>query len=1207
MKQIVNLFILLSINILFSQNNINLNSKKLEKRKIFEDQSGKIVTNPEQIQTILEKKKIEEIINTPKLKFKSSAAVHLCSNNNFEEFETISGVNYLKDYKYTITDPLNPTQCVTPFVTATSGIAEYNPTNTGLMVTTVPANYIDEFIGSINAFDQFALKINYKSSNTTSGVVHAKRFKTNNEDKVTLNYKAVLQSIDGSGHQNEQPFIKIRIIKSNGSIADEFCLIGDPSNCIFTQAPNYEAGSIVLFTSNWQNVSLDISSIPNNEEFTIEMTAARCGLGGHFGYAYIDDLCLAHSDENLQGSIELNPLFQICPNLPIDVCGTFTIPNSGGISANVTGITLNVLNNNNAIVYSSSTPTTLDLNTKIFCFQLNAANFPNVINANYNVSATINYSTTQTNCSGTAFNSVTDPDANIGWDISFLNCTPDCNFSLQTGTLNMCDTNSDGKEFFDLTNIENQLIGTQTGLTISYFNTYNDASTNTNSITNPTNFESYSSTLYARITKDATCYKIIAFQLLVKNPFASISGILNVCQGSTDLTASQGVSYLWSTGETTQTISVSSVGTYTVTVVDDEGCSSSKSVTILPSQVAVSPTIEVIQPTCSVGTGTITITSPAAEFSIDGGLTWSTNNSFTNLNVGFYNIKIRTINNCYSYNSTVHIIPFLSDYPYFNSVQPTSCDGLGEITITTVASEYSFDNGVTWTTNNVASNLPMGTYLIRTKDSNGCISNFNSVTLYGEFLSIPTYVFSPPYCSNLGSIIFTSVSDFYSIDGGTTWQTSNTFNNLPAGSYLVKLKNNLGCTSPTQYVYLTSLENTYPNYTINDAGCNTYASIVVNTIADEYSFDNGLTWTTSNTLTNIYGGGVTFPIKIKKGGNCYSLTSNAYVSSTFLPLPVVTNYSILICDNQNNGNEPVNLTIYNNQFIVNSTNFTFTYYNSLNGAQNQIASDQITNSLSYLLNTNSKIIYVNVKDTYGCFSIAELQLDLIPTPIPTIEDLFYLCENYTVKLTENQYFDSYLWSTGETTPSIIVNQPGQYQLTVTENHGNVICSTTKSINVVLSNPAIFQQTITSDWTDDNNIITVNVTGQGDYEYSLNGIDYQDSNVFTNLEYGEYTIYARDKHGCGISSDEIYLLMYPKYFTPNGDGYNDFWKIKFSDNEPNLTIKIFDRQGKLVKQFGSLSQGWDGNYNGNPLPSTDYWFVVTRQNGKTHKGHFSLKR
>ena len=98
-----------------------------------------------------------------------------------------------------------------------------------------------------------------------------------------------------------------------------------------------------------------------------------------------------------------------------------------------------------------------------------------------------------------------------------------------------------------------------------------------------------------------------------------------------------------------------------------------------------------------------------------------------------------------------------------------------------------------------------------------------------------------------------------------------------------------------------------------------------------------------------------------------------------------------------------------------------------------------------------------------------------------------------------------------------------------------------------------------------------------------------------------------KNGCGEIIEEVYLLMYPKFFTPNGDGYNDYWKIKFSENEPNLSIKIFDRYGKFIKQLRANSEGWDGTYLGKQCFSTDYWFIVTRENGQEHKAHFTLKR
>ena len=1202
MKQLFALVLLLTNFFLFSQNQT---TKEIKKIKI-EDSNGNLITDSIQIEQFLAKRNTEIEANK-KLRFRATLSpVHLCSNNNFEEFENNSGTNVLKNFLYTVVDPINPTQCATPNSTANQEIAQYNPSQTNLMASTVNSTYIDEFIGNIQAFDQFALKINHKDSSPTSGVVQAKRFKTNNETSVIFNYKVVLQSITGNDHDNEQPFFKAKIKNKNGITVSEFCLIGDPTNCIFTQAPGYQSGSIVLYTPNWQAGNLDISAIPNNEEFTIEFTAARCGLNGHFGYAYIDDLCVNRSNENLQGSIELDPLYKICPQLPIDVCGSFTIPNSGGIAANVASITLNVYDSSNNSIYTTTTTSSLNLTTNTFCFQLTAANLVNVTTGNYNVGVTINYTIVQTNCAGTNFNIASDNDANPGWDISFLNCTADCDIPLQTGILKACDNNDDGKEFFNLPLVDTQIIGTQTGLTLSYFTNYNDAFNNTNTITTFANYESYSGTLYARITKDATCFKIIAFQLVVKNPSATISGILNVCSGSTVLKASPGVSYLWSTGAITQDATVTSVGTYSVIITDADGCVSNASVTILPSTVAVSPTIDVIQPTCFVSTGTITITSPAAEYSYDNGVTWTTNNQMTNLSIGTYPIKIKTINNCYSYSTPISIVSFLSEYPLYNSVDPTSCNDFGSITITTVASQYSFDDGVTWTTNNTATNLPIGTYKIRTKDTFGCISNFNSVVLYSQFLPAPDYTSIAPYCSNLGSITITTPASEYSFDGGTTWQTSNTLNNLTSGSYIIKIKNAQGCTSPNVYVYLVSFENSYPNYTVDPAGCNKYATVTITTPGDLYSFDGGTTWSSNNTLPNL-AGGENLQLKVKINPNCETYNQSVYISSSFKPLPVVSNFATLICDNQNNGNENTNLSNFNSDLIANPNNYTFTYYHTQNGALTQSSSDLISNFTTFNLNVVNKIIYVVITDNFGCFSIANLDLTLIATPIINLEEKYYLCEGYTVTLTENNYFDSYTWSTGETTPSITVSQPGNYSLTVTETHGSIICSTTEVVPVILSNPAVITQFVTQDWTESNNVITVNVTGLGDYEYSLNDIDYQDSNVFYDLDLGEYTIYVRDKHGCGTVFDDIYLLMHPKYFTPNGDGYNDYWKIKFSENEPNLTVKIFDRYGKLLKQLDTNSIGWDGKYLGKDVPSTDYWFVVTRENGKEHKGHFSLKR
>jgi gliding motility-associated-like protein len=178
---------------------------------------------------------------------------------------------------------------------------------------------------------------------------------------------------------------------------------------------------------------------------------------------------------------------------------------------------------------------------------------------------------------------------------------------------------------------------------------------------------------------------------------------------------------------------------------------------------------------------------------------------------------------------------------------------------------------------------------------------------------------------------------------------------------------------------------------------------------------------------------------------------------------------------------------------------------------------------------------------------------------------------------------------------------------VTDDYDTISCSSTKSFVVKKSNKATINTIETKDWTDNDNVITVFATGNGEYEYSIDGVNYQTSNQFTGLNSDKYTVLVRDKNGCGTATNEVYLLMFPRFFTPNGDGYNDTWKIKFSDIEAGMTVKIFDRYGKIIKVLSTNTDSWDGTYNGTELSATDYWFVVTRANGIEYKGHFSLKR
>ena len=251
----------------------------------------------------------------------------------------------------------------------------------------------------------------------------------------------------------------------------------------------------------------------------------------------------------------------------------------------------------------------------------------------------------------------------------------------------------------------------------------------------------------------------------------------------------------------------------------------------------------------------------------------------------------------------------------------------------------------------------------------------------------------------------------------------------------------------------------------------------------------------------------------------------------------------------------------------------------------------------------SQVIYAKVTNS-NCFDTIPITISVNIFELNTPNITVNICEEDDVYLQAELGF-SYLWSTGETTSSISVNTQGIYTVDIISTYE---CFATQTFIVRSSEKATINEIIINDLSNENSAQII-VSGNGDYEYSLDGINYQNSSIFTNLDGGDYVIFVQDKKGCGVSTKSFYILDYPKFFTPNNDGYNDTWYIKDLEKRgiEASKIYIFDRYGKLLKQITPLDQGWDGTFNGVPLPSTDYWFLMEQPNGKVVSSHFALKR
>jgi gliding motility-associated-like protein len=190
---------------------------------------------------------------------------------------------------------------------------------------------------------------------------------------------------------------------------------------------------------------------------------------------------------------------------------------------------------------------------------------------------------------------------------------------------------------------------------------------------------------------------------------------------------------------------------------------------------------------------------------------------------------------------------------------------------------------------------------------------------------------------------------------------------------------------------------------------------------------------------------------------------------------------------------------------------------------------------------------------------------------------------------------------------------GTVNYVFTPDAGQCASATAMDITVNPSNTLIdFKWTVTEPFSE-NQVITISAIQPGNYLYQLDSGSFQTSPVFGNVSYGVHTVTVSDPDGCSapLTKGPIFVVDYPKFFTPNGDGENDTWNIDSLMSDANAKIFVFDRYGKLLKEIRPNDSGWNGSYNGKPMPANDYWFVLEyfdEQNIKQiFKSHMALKR
>ena len=244
-----------------------------------------------------------------------------------------------------------------------------------------------------------------------------------------------------------------------------------------------------------------------------------------------------------------------------------------------------------------------------------------------------------------------------------------------------------------------------------------------------------------------------------------------------------------------------------------------------------------------------------------------------------------------------------------------------------------------------------------------------------------------------------------------------------------------------------------------------------------------------------------------------------------------------------------------------------------------------------------------IQPTLACWETATFNLTSCiweitgDQPIDAVEESVFLCDTGDVTLQANSaiFNPTYMWSNGASTEFIIVNIPGIYTVEITDG-----CST----RIITYNVSQVGQPEINQILSDGNSIIIETNLGGDLEYSLDGLTYQNTPIFFNIEGGKYRV--RVRNDCGETLEEFIHLFIPKYFTPNNDTFHDYFEIKSIECYESSQVRIFDRYGKLLYNTNNTPLIWDGTIDNNPLPASDYWYIINIEEQQII-GHFTLKR
>lgn len=338
----------------------------------------------------------------------------------------------------------------------------------------------------------------------------------------------------------------------------------------------------------------------------------------------------------------------------------------------------------------------------------------------------------------------------------------------------------------------------------------------------------------------------------------------------------------------------------------------------------------------------------------------------------------------------------------------------------------------------------------------------------------------------------------------------------------------------------------------------------------------------NNTLPNnwSYNAATTIYIRVDSPDGCASVIKPLKFSiGAKVPL-ITTAASVTLCDDDLDGIKTVSLASLIPSFTTDPS-VTYTFYATLADAQNNTSPI----AASVTVTTAAQTYYIRFEKNGVCPEVGSIRVVLkVPKKSDILKDKI-ICPKTTTTLDAGPGFESYLWSTGATSPSITNVPAGSYWVDLGFNG----CIYRQNVTVSESPLPIITSIEINGST-----VTVGVSGgTPPYEYSLDGVSWQSSNVFNNVPRGNHTVFVKDSNYCEEIKKEFALINLINTITPNSDGHNDQIDYSALMANDNLEFRIFDRYGaEIFRGTPSNRFTWDGRMGGRPVPTATYWYFIS---------------